>query len=159
MTVDINEFRAYLSIDKSSLDDEVIRQPSLFFEVSEAYVEAAAERDYAKEDLANIDAVLDSSIRKKLSDKKPTEGAVKGLVQCSEEHSKAMRVYLEAKQLADKFAVLKDAFQQRSYMLRDLVSLHTSNYFQDSSVKITLQQDKSVYTQRRARLAMARESK
>ena len=64
----IEEFRQYLTIDKLALDDEVVRQPSLFYEVSEAYVEAVAVRDDCKEALASVDDELDSSVRKALGD-------------------------------------------------------------------------------------------
>ncbi len=63
-----------------------------------------------------------------------------------------MDQYLLAKQKADQLSVLKDAFQQRSFMLRDLVALHTSNYFESTSMRSTAQEDRLVYERRRAKL-------
>ena len=157
MTIDIAELRTYLQIDKLALDDEVVRQPSLFYEVSEAYAEAAAERDMLKEHLAGIDAELDKRFRKE--GEKATEGKIKAQIQSYKAHQEAFDEWLEAKKQADKLQALKDAFQQRSYMLRDLVSLHNANYFEESSLKTTANQDRVVYHQRRARLGAARETK
>jgi hypothetical protein len=155
--IKIEEFRRYLEIDKSALDDEVVRQPSLFYEVSEAYAEAAAARDQFKEQLAGIDAELDKRFRK--DGVKATEGQIKAQIQSYRAHQEAFDDWLDAKETADKLQALKDAFQQRSYMLRDLVSLHNANYFEESSLKTTATQDQVVYHQRRARLRAAREAK
>lgn len=153
----IAEFRTYLSIDKNALDDEVIRHPSLLYEVSEAYVQAAAIRDELKEHIATIDAGLDATIRNALTGGKFTEAGVKAEIQTDPKHTKAFKTYLEAKKQADLLLALKDAFQQRSYMLRDLVQLHVTGYFQDTSVKTDARTDDYVYQQRRDRLARARD--
>ena len=155
--IDIDEFRKYLKIDKLSLDDEVERQPSLFYEVSEAYAEAVGERDDDKETLAIIDAELDAQARN--SKEKITEAQVKSYIQTNSEHQIAFDTWLESKKLADRLGALKEAFQQRSYMLRDLVSLHNSNYFEESSLRSNASEDKLVYNKQRVRLANARENR
>lgn len=154
----LSDLQAQLAIDKSALDDEVIRQPSLFYDISEQLTDASAERDAAKEDLATIDAELDNKGRKKLSTihDKVTENMVKNFVQTSPEHEKAFDIFLAAKTKADKLSALKDAFQQRSYMLRDLVQLYSANYFEESSVKPTRAQEASHYAANRLRMANAR---
>lgn len=157
--MDLSELQAQLAIDKSELDDEVIRQPSLFYMVSEKLTDALAERDAAKEELANVDADLSAHYRAKLT--KTTKGRVTDSsvaihVQADAEHEKAFRVWLDAKTKADKLQALKDAFQQRSYMLRDLVSLYTANYFEDSSVRPSKAQEASHYAANRTRISNAR---
>ena len=155
----IAEFREYLKIDKGTLDDEIVRQPSLFFEVSEAYAEAAATRDGFKDQLATVDAELDAKIRAELGDAKVTESMVKGKVQTAPEHEKAFTDWLVAKERSDQYGALKEAFQQRSYMLRDLVSLYTANYFEQSAIKTDASSDAHVYSRKRVKLAAAREAK
>lgn len=154
MTIDIAEFRRYLKIDKLALDDEVVQQPSLFYEVSSAQADAGAERDARKEELATIDADLDIRIRHFVE--KATEGSIRNQIQAHQEHQTAFAEYLTAKERADKLTALKEAFQQRSYMLRDLVTLHNANYFEETSVRATASQDKAVYTRQRAKLAEGR---
>lgn len=155
----IAEFRKYLEIEKSTLDDEIVRQPSLFFEVSEAFALAAAERDVLKDSIATIDANLDAEVRASFGDAKVTEAMVKSKVQANPEHEKAFTNWLTAKEQADLLGALKEAFQQRSYMLRDLVSLYTANYFEQSAIKTDASSDALVYKNRRARLAAGREAK
>lgn len=133
----IAELQLKLAIDKTVLDDEVIKQPVLFYTISEALTDAFALRDGAKEELASVDAEMDSVWRSKLAKihDKVTEKMVQNSVQCSSAHEKAFDEYLKAKTYADKLLALKEAFQQRSYMLRDLVSLYSANYYETSSIR------------------------
>jgi hypothetical protein len=157
----VNELRSYLEIDKHALDDEIVKQPSLFFKVSEAYVEAVAERDACKEELASIDAELDGEVRHKLevAGEKITEAIVKNEIQTDKKHGPAFDTYILAKTKADMLMALKEAFQQRGYMLRDLCSLYVSQYYDQSSVQGNSKTDAAVYNRQRERLAEAREAR
>jgi len=157
MTVDIDEFENYLAIDKQALDDEVMQQPALFFQVSEAYAQAIAERDALKEELAGIDAGLYHTIKAK--NEKSTDTFIKSKVQITADHQKAFTEYLEAKEHADKLGHLKDAFFQRSEMLKALGRLYASNYFEQTALKPTQSTDAMVYQRRRLKLAEKREAK
>ncbi len=157
--ISIAELKEQLAIDKSVLDDEVIRQPVLFYTVSEQLTNAIAERDGAKEDLAAVDAELNAKWRKKLSTsttKRVTDSLVQSYIQTDPVHEKAFDTWLAAKTKADQFLALKEAFQQRSYMLRDLVSLYSANYYEDSSMRPTKAQEASQYAANRQRISNAR---
>ena len=157
----ITEFREYLRIDKSALDDELIEQSMLLFQVSEAFVEAAAHRDTCKEQAALIDAQLDSKIRDdaEKSDTKTTEGDVKAQIQSHPKHEKAFKAFLTAKREADVLSALKEAFQQRGYMLRDMCSLYVANYYEQNAVRGTDVTERVSYSKRREQLAAARTGK
>jgi hypothetical protein len=157
MTVDIDEFKKYLAIDKQALDDEVMQQPALFFEVSEAYAQAVAERDALKEELNAIDAKV--FVYQRGGDPKATDTAIKSRVAVDPKHQKAFTEWLEAKEHADRLAALKDSFFQRSEMLKTLGRLHASNYFEQTSVRSTQSTDAMVYQRQRERLAIQREKK
>ena len=154
----INELRDLLEIDKHSLDDEIVKQPSLFFRVSEAFAEAVAERDGCEEELETIDAELDGEIRRELDRKttKYTEAMVKNAIKTHDRHGPAFDTYILAKTRADKLQALKEAFQQRGYMLRDLASLYVASYYDNSSVQGTNNTDRAAYDRQRQRLAAAR---
>lgn len=154
----INELREQLAIDKSVLDDEVIRQPVLFYTISEFLTDAIAERDAAKEELSMTDADLDNEARRVLAktDGKTTEAMFKNYVQMHQDHENAFKAWLTAKTKADKLLALKEAFQQRSYMLRDLVSLYSANYYEEASVKPSRAQEASQYAANRSRMSNAR---
>lgn len=157
MALTVTDLHRQLEIDKTALDDEVIRQPSLFYMVSEQLIEASADRDAAKEELATVDAELDAKWRKKLNTgTKVTDKTVQSHVQTDPKHADAFSAYLEAKAKADKLLVLKESFQQRSYMLRDLVSLYTANYYEDASIRPSRAQEASQYSANRVRISNAR---
>lgn len=153
MTVDIEEFKRYLTIDKNALDHEVMQHPELLFRVSEAYIDAVAMRDAKKEMLAMTDAHVDAEVREELAGEKVTEAIVKNQVQINPRHVEAWGAYAEAKLQADVLGALRDSFSTRGFMLRDLVQLHVSGYWENTSVT---GQD-PVYRRQRQRLAEARE--
>lgn len=158
MPIDIEEFKRYLKIDKHALDKELEQQPMLFFKVSEAFIEAASERDMLKEQLATVDAKLDSKVRKDydMADEKYTEAMVKNVVQTDRKHEDAATKYFDAKRQADLLFALKEAFQSRAYMLKDMCSLYTANYFEESSVRADARTDQATYRMGRERIATAR---
>ncbi len=159
--IPLADLKLHLAIDKSMLDDEVVRQPVLFYNISEILTDAIAMRDGAKEELATVDAEMDNVWRNKLTKThdKVTEKMVQNWVQSSSEHKRAFQAYLKAKTYADKLLALKEAFQQRSYMLRDLVSLYSANYYETSSIKPTQTMEASHYNANRARMSNAREAR
>lgn len=155
--VDIDELRGYLRIDKHALDQELEEQPMLLFQISEAFVQAAAERDMLKEQLATIDANLDAATRNDYGDKKYTEAMIKNEVQTDKKHDQAMLKFLKAKERADLLFALKEAFQSRGFMIRDLCSLYNANYFAEASARGTPGTDRATYKAGRERMAQARE--
>lgn len=154
MIIDFEEFKSYLRIDKSRLDDELVHQSELYYRVSEAHADAVGERDTAKELMAAIDAELDAEIR--AGGDKLTEAQVKSKVQAHERHIEKAADWLEAKSRAEKLAALKEAFSQRGYLLRDLCQLYINNYYSDQAVRRDADTDRVVYRQRRERIQIAR---
>lgn len=132
----IESLRKLLEIDKYEIDEEIVRQPQLFFEIGEAAVKAAAERDFAKDELKRIDAELYGTLRRKLEkgSGKATEGQVTNAVLTDKQHIRAVKRYIRANEKSDLLQALKEAFNQRSYMLRDLASLYVANYYEKSSM-------------------------
>lgn len=149
--IDIDELRGYLAIDKHQLDQELEEHPVLLFKISEAYVQAAAHRDMLKEKLATVDAELfDKHRRKPVKDKeRVTDTTIKTSVQADKDHEKASNAYLTAKNKADMLLALKEAFQSRGFMIRDLCSLFTSNYYESESVRPTGNTTRTTYISKR----------
>ena len=147
----IDELKEYLKINKHRLDEELEEQPMLLFQISEAYVAAAAQRDALKEELATVDAKLDHEGRIDLDRKldKVTEAMVKNYVQTNKKHEAATMAYFAAKQQADLLSALKESFQSRGFMIRDLCSLYTANYYEQSSVKPTNDANRTTYSMAR----------
>ncbi len=131
--IEIEDFREYLQIDKSALDDAIGIQSDLFFRVSEAYALACSRRDQYKEDMKQIDASVDLRLREEMTENeiKFTEGKITNMVASHEDHVEAAGVYLDMIEEANILGSLKDAFSQRSYMLRELVELYCVGYYAD----------------------------
>lgn len=159
MTTEIGELREYLRIDKTRLDEELEEQPMLLFKISEAYIQAAAARDAAKEHLATVDAKLDKKGREELDrrEEKVTEAMVKNYVQTAKDHEKATQGYFDAKNNADLLSALKDAFHQRGSMLRDLATLYNANYYEQGVAKPTTAGNRATYSMKRERRERLRE--
>jgi hypothetical protein len=154
--INLTEYAKCLQIDKNNIDDELVRQPTLLYQVSEAYIEAVAVRDTKKDELATIDAELDAELRAEAGDTKTTEAKIKNEIQVHPEHQSASKAFNEAKHEADKLLVLKEAVAQRGYVLRDLAQLAVANFFETSSISSF---SAKVYEGHRARLAEKRKMK
>lgn len=161
MTLNIDEFREYLTIDKLALDDALKEQPSLLFQVSEEYETALAQRDSLKDAVATVEANLDVDIREDFEQSKAklTEPQVKHLIASDPERNRAYKAYAAARERAGKLGALKDAFKERGYMLREMCSLYVSNYFEQASSRPTPNTDAVVYRTQRSRLAASRQQR
>jgi hypothetical protein len=155
MSLNIDEFEQYLKIDKYGLDDDLRRQPSLLFEVTAAYELALARRDKLKDYLALCEAHLDAAFRRNLSNH--TEAQIKQLIIADKARRVGLENYHKAKEHAGQLSALKDAFVARGYMLRDMCTLYTANYFQTNSSRPTPDTDAVVYEARKAKMNEARQ--
>ncbi len=152
--INLEEAKQALTIDKSRLDDELILQSSLSYSIGEMYVEAVAVRDTMKEKLATVDAELDALCR--MGNEKVTEARVKNMVQVHPNHQEAVIAYNEAKLVADRLGVMKEAIHTRSYMIRELAQLAQINFFEINSVKESTSVHEATYNHRKAQLAEKR---
>lgn len=158
MTITTQDLRDCLVIDKASLDDELVQQSELYFNVGEAYIDAVDKRDALKEDLGVIEAELDNYIRDKAEarEEKITNDAVKARVKMHPKRVRAYKDFATAKRKADLLGVLKESFIQRASMLKHLCEIYVANYFEQNSVRGTDRQDTAVYIQRRHKINQAR---
>jgi hypothetical protein len=131
----IKELKVGLEIRKSALDDELVKQPQIFNEVSELAVMAAARRDFLKEELSRTDAELAGKHRRNFEKKagKATDSMVSAAVATDPVHKTAVEKHITAKETADLAMSLKESFHQRRYMLQELSGLFVANYFESSS--------------------------
>lgn len=133
----LEEFRQYLKIDKDALTEAMAVQADLFFRVGDECSLAVSERDEAKERIATVDAEIGHRLRAKKgkSEDRVTESAIKDAIQTDPQHQVAFENYATAKKRAEQFTALRDAFQERGRMLRDLGQLYAAGYFTVASSK------------------------
>lgn len=162
MNIDIEEFEGYLQINKAELDEELIQQPTLFYKISHELELMLSQRDKAKQHMDVIYAQLDGDYRAELdeAEEKYTEPVIKNLVLTDKEHQAAVDDYTEWNEKARVLASLKDAFSQRSYMLRDLVSLTVANYYERESITVGSNQEQDMkYSKRKGDINKKRQAR
>ena len=125
-----------LRINRNDLDGEVVRQPELLYAAAEAHALAVSKRDHAAKKLDEVRAIVDHDVRELLNidGEKYTEKMVTSAVDVTPDFLDAQSRSLKAKRTADLASALRDAFHQRAFVLRDLVSLYVSGYYSDASI-------------------------
>ena len=128
---EFSHLREKLLIDKNDLDSAMIEQPVLFQEVSERYVLAQSEAISAKEKLAGVDALLAHELRTKwnISGEKYTETKLGDAVQGEPKHIVGYDHWSALARRAAYLGALKESYDQRSKMLRELGQLFVVGYF------------------------------
>lgn len=117
-----NSYRADLSIDKHNIDEEILRQPQLYYHWSQLAAEAEVDRDEAKEayDIALID--IENRVRTQPhlffgEDESTTEGAIKTKVNSHRKIRKLRKKYHEAQRVYKLLRKAESAFEQRKRMI------------------------------------------
>ena len=129
-------FKVKLGIDRDRLDAVVMEQAQIFDEVGERHVRACDLRDAAKTRLAVKDSELAVKHRAVLEreGKKSTDSIVNDYVLLDSARITENAQYMARKKDADMWGILREAFEQRMRMLRELVSLHATGYFNAQSM-------------------------
>lgn len=154
------QYQRELQIDRDGLDEALIRQPQLIFEVSEARARAVSYRDGLKDDLKRISAEAIADMREEAlkEGKKVTETQLAADVNRHPAVVKATREYNAACFEADQWEALKQAFHDRTHILRELADLWIAGYFTSSSVRASSNDVRNQeYNENRAKLREARQ--
>lgn len=122
------DFQAKLRIDVDDLDTALVEQPDLFYRVAEAFVQAVALRDRIKLELEQVTAEEDHNIRVEAAKKeeKITEASIQQRLRTVKVVMDLSEDALDTRTRADSWLALKEAFHQRSFMLRELVQRQIS---------------------------------
>lgn len=128
---DMRELEAALRIDERALEEALRDQPALFYRVSSAYAMEISRRDAAKQALQDAEAEVGLQVREsaRRDEQKVTEGEVAARTQTAPRVGAARERLHELSESVGKLAALKEAFQQRSYALKDLAALYVANYY------------------------------
>src|SRR3990167_4617743 len=135
ITSDYDVFRERIHIARARLDDAVAEQAQIFLEICERHTCTLSARDEARDRLARCDAQLAQELRAALeaSGKRPTESMVNDAVMLHDTHIATASFLTTTKREADLWGVLRDAFDQRMRMLRELVNLYSMSYYGSAS--------------------------
>ena len=128
---DYDMLRNRIKIDRDALDKSVEEQAQVFLEVCDRHVNALSLRDEARDKLSRRDAEIARETRQKgeKGGTRVTEAMVNDTVMLSADHIKFSTELAELKKQSDLWGVLRDAFDQRMRMIRELVNLYAMGYF------------------------------
>jgi hypothetical protein len=134
----MSEYNKEIGIDKHALDDEWLKQPSLYIKYVELSAEANRIRDLKREAIDVIKAECSMIIRdnpEKFGLTKVTEAAIQNVLLQDDQVNKTLMNYHVCKKEAEILAGVVRAFEQRKKALENLVQLQISGYFASPSTK------------------------
>lgn len=123
-----SEIRSKLRIDDDDLDQCLVDQPEYFYQAAQAATEAGAIRDGLELELKELKAQLDGDFRQQ-AERKLTETALTNRIITLPKVKDLTRKVLDAKRRAEDAIVLKEAFTQRSYALKDLTAIQLGRMY------------------------------
>lgn len=123
-TLTLAEGEKALGIDPDDLDNSLMEHADIYYHIADAAVLAAARRDQCKTRLEIATAELDDQLRKaaQAKEEKITEALLEKRLRLQPRIQELTQEHLDLKVEADRWTALKDAFVQRSFMLRELVA-------------------------------------
>lgn len=134
----LQELEGSLEIDQDDLDSCLTRQPGLFNLVANQVITANSRRDTLKMQLEEVRAQLDQDIRQKAQEDsegdnapkmKLTETAIQNQLRTMPRLKEAQRELMTASTQAERWQALKEAYLQRSYMLKELVAIQLAQFY------------------------------
>lgn len=116
------ELRSKLMIDEDNLDRDLVEHAEYFQKAGEAVVEASALVATLKLELDELTATLDRDIRANAvrEETKLTETGLSNMIKTTPLYQNLVRRGLDARKALDDCTLLKESFQQRSYLLREI---------------------------------------
>lgn len=120
-----------LAIDQHDLDSSLLEQPQNFYHVAQAVSLWTSRRDAAKQALALLEAKFEKDIRHdaEIAKEKITVSEVESEKRMDKAIQAAQTELLKYNHTVASFSNLKEAYQQRGYVLKELVSLYTVSYY------------------------------
>lgn len=126
-----------LQFNKHELDTAILHHGELFFKVSERVAHYSSVRDEAKKRMEESYARNSLRIREQATEegRKLTEDLVKQLTLLDEDYKEDSIRFLRAKWETEVWTALKDSYNARGYMIKEMAELWKANYFNTESIK------------------------
>lgn len=130
-----DELKERVPFDREALDAAIEEQAGLFLQAAELVALAVSRRDDAKTLMDQEYARACNRARTDItSGDKKTEAGVKEAAQLDKRYIQAESAYLVAKHEAELVQTVREAFDMRGKMLREMAQLYISGYYQLSAV-------------------------
>ena len=120
-----------LQIDEHALDDALLTHSDQFYRVSKQLTLLISQRDAADQEKKEIEARVDAQLRHdaEVTETKTTERQIESDKRRDKVVIKATEQLLELNKHVGQWQALKEAFLQRSYMLKAMCDLYVAGYF------------------------------
>ena len=140
---DLEKLAERVKINKDELDREMIESPQLIYAINELLTEAQDRKDYVKNQIKQADASLTFKYIKKYErlNKRITDRMLKLEVQGDDEMIALENKLRHREKMVNRISGLKEALQNRSFMLGRLGNLYTSGYWAGDAVAGSKQVD------------------
>jgi hypothetical protein len=134
----LQEYQRLLEVDTDNLDSEVARLPSVFYTVCDKLAEVTERRDRARDTLNQVNAAVADELRTEAERRgdRVVERRIESEIQINEKYRRAREAYLAACADEQRWSALRDAFLQKSYMLRLTVELELQRFRQSDNMKM-----------------------
>lgn len=134
-TPSISDLEEGLAIDEDALEESCIRQPELFYRVAKELALQTSRRDAANQMVKEAEAKADGQIRHdaQVAEEKITEKEIESQKRLHRDVKSAIEYALLIGENVGQLGALKEAYQQRGYVLKGLIELHVTGYFGDPS--------------------------
>lgn len=131
-------YQARLKISKEKLDEELANFPSMFYAVSDYYVDADRSAKRLAQRLEREKASISSALRSTADEEgeKKTETQLKQEVSLHPKVVKLQSRLRQAEKMAKRWDVLKESYVQKSFSLKGLVSLAMHENYQSETAKV-----------------------
>jgi hypothetical protein len=116
----MNKYEADLEIDKHNIDQELLRQPQLYYDWAKAEAKAEERKDAAKDKLDLVLVEVEDEIRsnpERFMEHSATEGAIRAAVGKDRRVRRAKRKFRKAKSEWKILQKAEKAFEMRKRML------------------------------------------
>ena len=132
--VSLRDLERALKIDKHALDEGLECQADLFYMVGRECALLVSQRDAVVLELKAVEAEVDQEIRSKIDpNEKVTERDIEARRRTDPDVLNVVATLSKMNREVAIWQALKEAWQQRSYVLKELVTLYVSSYYGDST--------------------------
>ena len=136
--VSLRDLERALKIDKHALDEGLECQADLFYMVARECALLVSRQDSASQQQKEVEAAVDQGIRRQLDpNEKVTERDIEARRRTHPDVVEIVGQLLDLKRDVAIWQALKEAWQQRSYVLKELVTLYVASYYGDSTGRAT----------------------
>lgn len=158
--IPLAELETELRIDRNDLESALEMQPDSFFRVAVQATLTSSRRDAAKQRLAELEADKDATLRHdaRVADDKVTEKEIESEKRRDPGIKEMQRELLRLNAKLGLISALKDAFIQRSYVLKDLCLLQINGLYSELGDQHGIQGRRTMnqYKEERAQVAKQR---